>query len=66
MHQVPDPLSAMGELAILIGIAVAVAAYHLFIGEWLTACVFAAVAAYGVKVWVKERRRRHADGADRA
>ena len=66
MHQVPDPLSAMAKLAIVIGIAVVVAAYHLFAGEWQTACVFAAIAAYGVKVWVKERRRRHADGADRA
>jgi hypothetical protein len=56
----------MAKLAIVIGIAVAVAAYHLFIGEWQSACVFAAVAAYGAKVWVKERRRRHADGADRA
>ena len=56
----------MAELAIVIGIAVAVATYHLFVGDWLTACVFAAVAAYGAKVWVKERRRRHADGPDRA
>ena len=54
MHQVPDLLTAMAKLAIVICIAVAVAAYHLFIGEWQSACVFAAVAAYGAKVWVKE------------
>ena len=56
----------MAELAILIGIALVLATYFLISGEWQTACVFAAVAAYGAKVWVKERRRRHADGPDRA
>jgi hypothetical protein len=56
----------MAELAIVIGIALVLATYFLISGDWLTACVFAAVAAYGAKVWVKERRRRHADRTDRA